>query len=368
MCRLVSLQFLILFLLESTESFLNTQIKSSRIQTYCLLHMQGTTKHLWKPLDPESLVAAPCLIEQTLCQPNDDDPQFAKDYQYATAILDAWKVQENADERVWNTEWRRVRYQADHDQPLYGHMVRPTRNNDDKVPAILLFHTGTGPHDLFLLWKAAALVNTLHCVVFIADILGDDVGWAWNSDRSQYNTECQKVLQVIDGARPVLQGRLEAAYTYLRQTEGVDGNRLGALGWCLGGHSILELSRMNLDGIQAMATFHGVFDSLPTPRPDVSTTESTRCEVLICHGVNDPFIPDTMVEHALATLQAGGYRTSLLQVPAKHGFTNPAQDFNPNDAFGFSQEAADKSWKQTIALLRRNLCQIEPHNTAGLDR
>jgi len=40
---------------------------------------------------------------------------------------------------------------------------------------------------------------------------------------------------------------------------------------------------------------------------------------------------------------------------AKHGFTNPAQDFNDIPAFGFDKESADKAWRQAMALLRRRL-------------
>jgi dienelactone hydrolase len=77
--------------------------------------------------------------------------------------------------------------------------------------------------------------------------------------------------------------------------------------------------------------------------------------VLICHGTEDPFMSSTALEQALATLQARRYRTSLLQLPARHGFTNPAQDFNDNPAFAFEQESAAKAWKQATNLLRRTL-------------
>lgn len=56
-----------------------------------------------------------------------------------------------------------------------------------------------------------------------------------------------------------------------------------------------------------------------------------------------------------STFQSYGHRTSLLQLQAKHGFSNPAQDFNPNPAFLYDAEAAEKSWKQAVGLLRRKL-------------
>ena len=39
----------------------------------------------------------------------------------------------------------------------------------------------------------------------------------------------------------------------------------------------------------------------------------------------------------------------------KHGFTNPAQDWNPNPAFEYNDEAATQSWEATMELLQRKL-------------
>ena len=135
----------------------------------------------WTPLNPESLVAAPCLIEQTLCCPTSSNPfQLAKDVNYARAVLDAWR-EDDAD-ATWSTEWTSVTY-SHNDKgtttPLYGHLVRhctPTdfpgtatttidddgaNRSDSAAIGILICHTGAGPHDLFLLWKAASLVQEL---------------------------------------------------------------------------------------------------------------------------------------------------------------------------------------------------------------
>jgi hypothetical protein len=48
----------------------------------------------WLPLSPADLVPAPCLIEQTLCQPSTSSlhpPRLAKDKEYALSILDQWE-------------------------------------------------------------------------------------------------------------------------------------------------------------------------------------------------------------------------------------------------------------------------------------
>ncbi|GAX26880.1 hypothetical protein FisN_9Lh174 [Fistulifera solaris] len=314
-----------------------------------------TTEDDFVPLNPESLSATSCLIEQTLCQPSSERPQLAKDFHYASAVLDAWRQEELNSETAWCAEYKSVIYHDSDGTPLYGHWVRKQGSHESDNFGILLFHTGAGPHDIFLLWKAASLVMTLDCQVLIADILSDESGWAWDLNRSRYETVRQRVLEGGE-TRPLLQKRIHAAVSLLKNQ--VDENRLAALGWCLGGHSILELARMTLPEMLAMVTFHGVFDGIKAPAESVAVS-SAGAEVLICNGVEDPFVSSQTLENALATFQQYGYRLSLLQLKgAKHGFTNPAQDFNDNPAFAFHTESARKSWHQATALLKRRCSNL----------
>ena len=310
------------------------------------LRMSTSTED-WTPLNPQALVAAPCLIEQTLCSPNEEgQPQLAKDVDYAKAVLEAWNEQEEDD---WQAELRPVSY---HNDILHGYWIRQNEPSDARQPVVLFFHTGAGPHDLFLLWKATALVQQVQCQVLICDVLGDASGWTWDSDRSRYNGVRDQLLQANGSKRPLLEERIQAALDLVRSDRKVDASRMAAMGWCLGGHSILELARMG--GVRALATFHGVFDSkLPVEKREEA---GDWAEVLICNGVEDPFVSDDSLEAALEILQSYGHRTSLLQLKgAKHGFTNPAQDFNENPAFAFHAESAEKAWRQAVALLQRTL-------------
>ena len=133
---------------------------------------------------------------------------MAKNVEYATAVLDAWKQQEqddDDDDGSNNAEWKSVvYYHNDDDQPttstpLYGHIVQNANHHQHQhsttTAGVVLWHTGAGPHDLFLLWKAAALVNHNHnWVVLIADLLSDDTGWAWDAHRTWYNAARDALL------------------------------------------------------------------------------------------------------------------------------------------------------------------------------
>ena len=88
----------------------------------------------WKPLNPDSLVSAPCLIEQTLCQPNDDAPQLAASVEYATAVLDAWRADDDDDGSWCDLEWCDVTYQQDADDAtLYGCLLYTSPSPRDRT-------------------------------------------------------------------------------------------------------------------------------------------------------------------------------------------------------------------------------------------
>jgi predicted esterase len=281
----------------------------------------------WSDLNPESLVAAPCLIEQTLCVASDERPQFAKNLDYARSILDAWRESENDMDGMplVNVEWKSVVYTIharDAKQNLYGHLIRRRNHRTDSqgasiglnevLPGVVFFHTGAGPHDMFLLWKASQLVQVLPCVILIADVFADETGWAWQStehDAARYRDMREQLMVPRNdeddddnnhnhGGR--FRDRVRAAIDTVGSLEYVDPNRLAALGWCFGGMVIAELARLRLYGIQCMATFHGVFGNIEIDSDAADESlSSVRSEILICHGRHDPFVPEKDLENAL---------------------------------------------------------------------
>jgi dienelactone hydrolase len=285
-------------------------------------------------------------------------PRVAKDSDYAGAVQKVWK-QEQSTKQV--SEFCRHRYKTKDGYHFYGTLIRRKREEGAfaNVPGFLFFHTGAGPNDVCLQWKADSIVTNEDtfpdgCVVLIADILGDDMGWAWSSDRTRYNTAREFVLASDgSGARMQLQSAIMAAVNALKNVPGVDESRLAALGWCLGGHPVLELGRMKIPEMRAMVTFHGVFDGTAPPKGE---NEVGGCKVLICNGVDDPFVSKEALDNSIATFSRHGHAVEVLRLQgARHGFTNPAQDFNPNEAFAYNDDAAKTAWTAALSLLKSEL-------------
>ena len=305
-------------------------------------------------------------------------PRLAKDVNYANAVLDAWKTEAagRSNVRARTSIAASITYNDQHGCQLYGYVYRPScndrneeiSNNGNRIlPGIVLFHTGAGPQDVFLRWKADTLVSDSQTfpegvVVLIADILGDETGWAWDTDRTRYETVAAEILVPdTNGERIALQSRVKAALNTLRAQPGVDPSRIGILGFCLGGHPILELGRMKDDSVRAMVSFHGVFGSVHkmkvTAEGEVAgknNKSSTR--VLICTGNDDPFAPSNDLDETKSMFENLGYQVTIeVYKDTKHGFTNPAQAYNTNPAFGFDATSCRSSWNAMLSLLKDKL-------------
>ena len=316
--------------------------------------------------DPSDLCSSP--------HESNGAPRLAKDADFASSVQRKWEAEINSRPAKTKPIGAPVTYRTNKGTPLYGYAVRPEASKSPSAPGILIFHTGAGPQDIFLRWKAESLVSNPElrdCVVLIADIISDDIGWAWDSDRSRYNNARDELLTPTissegSNVREELQRRIQASVEALSTLEGVDTNRLGAMGFCMGGHPCLEIARMNISGMRAVVTFHGVFDNIEDEGSSsaggyesVSNAEKTsksRPHALICHGACDPFVKQEELEACERMFRQNGWEWELLKFDdARHGFTNPAQDFNPSEAFEFHETAAATSWAAACNLMKRKL-------------
>jgi dienelactone hydrolase len=81
-----------------------------------------------------------------------------------------------------------------------------------------------------------------------------------------------------------LRARLADALACLRAQPGVDASRIGAIGFCFGGHAAIELAR-SARGVRGVVSFHGGLKArAPAKAGEVSAA------VLACTGAADPFV------------------------------------------------------------------------------
>jgi dienelactone hydrolase len=204
-------------------------------------------------------------------------------------------------------------------------------NNDaaSARPGVLVSHAWGGRGD-FEDGKARKLAE-LGYVGFAIDVYG-------KGKRGQSPEENAALMQPLLEDRPALQRRLLAAVETLRQQPEVDGDKIGAIGFCFGGLCVLDLARSGAD-IAGVVSFHGLFNA-----PGNTVGNTIRAKVLALHGWDDPMAtPEQAVALAEeltsmgADWQLHGYGNTM------HAFTNPEANA-PGSGTVYSPVADARSW------------------------
>ncbi len=140
----------------------------------------------------------------------------------------------------------------------------------------------------------------------------------------------------------------EAFLAYLDTRSDVQGDKIGAVGFCMGGGMAIAAAGTRPDRFAAVASFHG--GNLATDAPDSPHTYAPKleAELYIAAAENDGSYPLTMAkrfEHALDEAHLR-YRTETY--PAAHGWMKP--DFPVYD-----EAAAEHGWREMLAFFDRTL-------------
>ena len=120
----------------------------------------------------------------------------------------------------------------------------------------------------------------------------------------------------------------------------VDSSRLAVIGYCMGGTFSLELAR---DGapVRGVVSFHG---NLATQKP--AEAGKVKGKVLVCHGAEDPFVPQEVVNSFEKEMTAAGVDWQLIAYGGVvHSFTNPNAASVGNPGIAYNQAADERSWK-----------------------
>lgn len=134
--------------------------------------------------------------------------------------------------------------------------------------------------------------------------------------------------------------RLLAGLEQLAKHPEVDSSRLGAIGFCLGGISVLELARDGAD-LKGVVCFHGNLDAVEPAKKG-----AVKAKVLVCTGGGDGIVPDTQIStfqdemrNADADWQVNVYGG------AEHSFTNIYADRAGIPGVSYHEKADRRSWE-----------------------
>lgn len=165
----------------------------------------------------------------------------------------------------------------------------------------------------------------------------DDAGRA----RGQENAKKTSVAEFDADCR--------AALDWLGNSPRVSPDRLGAMGFCIGGHLAFRAALQ--PDVRATVCFYptGLHDGKLGTDADaksLSRGKDIKGELLLVFGTADPHVPEKARAEIAAALTRAGTRFTTKLFPAEHAFM---RDEGPR----FDPEATDRAWDEAIAFLRR---------------
>ena len=163
--------------------------------------------------------------------------------------------------------------------------------------------------------------------------------------RGKVTANADEAHQLMNGLPPDRALRdLKAAFAYLQGRADVKKDRIGVIGWCMGGRYALSLATEE-PGLAAVVAYYGA------PPTDAAAIARIKAPVLGNYGGEDKGpSPDDVRAFEAAMKKAGKAVDVKLYPGAGHAFANPNNPWK-----GYREEAAKDAWSRVTAFFARHL-------------
>lgn len=217
-----------------------------------------------------------------------------------------------------------------------------THHEDTRLDSLLVAAPGSGLRPLVLVLPTVMNRTDLELdygrrlaargyAALVADVYGDGrIGLP--------RPDCFTLMNEVRADRAFLQARLLALIEAGRAVDGVDADRVAAIGFCFGGMCALDIARTGAD-VRGVASFHGTFGP-----PGNHADTPIRAKVIAFHGWADPHVPADSVTALADELTAKGADWQIHGYGGvMHGFTNPHAN-TPESGLQYDARAERRSW------------------------
>lgn len=199
-----------------------------------------------------------------------------------------------------------IQYQAV-EKTFTGVLVRDSMNAT--LPGILLAPNmmGTAASSI----EHARTIAKKGYVVLVADLYGH------LPDSAEEAANCMHSVKDSPAERLIL----NAALVRLAELRYVNADKLAAVGFCYGGHCVLELARSGAP-LALTACFHGTLDTrIPAKKGNI------RGKIAVLNGADDPFVTTEQIKDFVGEMASCRCDFQLTSYAgAVHSFTYPKAD------------------------------------------
>lgn len=205
---------------------------------------------------------------------------------------------------------------------------------EGKRPGILVVHEWWGLNDYAR--RRADMLAVLGYLAMAVDMYGD-------GKQADHPEEAGKFAAEVKSRMGEARERFIAGMNQLRQHPLLDGENIGAVGYCFGGGIVLQMARDGLD-LKGVVSFHG---ELKTSQP--AEKGKVKGAILVCQGDSDKFVPLEDITSFIKEMVDAQVTFQFHSFPgAQHSFTNPGADLLAEKfkiPIGYQKKADQESWR-----------------------
>ena len=201
-----------------------------------------------------------------------------------------------------------------------------------KRPGIVVVHDWMGPTKSSE--DKAKELAALGYYAFAADIYGKGV-------RPANAQEAGAQAGKYKSDRATLRSRVRAAFDTMLKSALVDAKKTGAIGFCFGGTTALELARSGAP-VDVIVSFHG---GLETPTP--ADAKNIKARIVALHGADDPYVKPEEVAGFEKEMTAAKVDWSVVKYSgAVHAFMIPDAGNDPSKGAAYNAVVAKRAWRE----------------------
>jgi carboxymethylenebutenolidase len=222
-------------------------------------------------------------------------------------------------------------YTSVNGQEIEGWLAWPAGKTEAGMPALIVIHEWWGLNDNIR--RTSERLAAEGYITLAVDL--------YRGGTAETPKQAMQLMEGLNAEADAGRENLVAAYEYLASVMGAE--RIGVIGWCLGGRWSLQAALRLPDQIDATVIYYGGVTA------DPEQLATLQMPVLGLFAGIDPVVPpDTVIAFRDALQELGKDADITIYPEAKHAFANPS-------GLAYDPVAAEDAWGKTTVFLAEHL-------------